>query len=94
MVALTGGRPTASSAGNVTSVPEPTTALIAPATRPASATRTASHPDTTWNPLPLARRGRTVAALAAVPVATARAGSLPGRAPAGGFQRADPGNGS
>src|SRR5919206_542383 len=37
-VAVTGGRPTASSTGKVTRVPEPTTALIEPATRPAANT--------------------------------------------------------
>src|SRR3954454_11705361 len=44
MVAVTGGSPTASSTGKVTRVPEPTTALIEPAARPARATATISHP--------------------------------------------------
>lgn len=35
MFAVTGGMPTASSVGNVISVPEPTTALIVPAPTPA-----------------------------------------------------------
>src|SRR3954449_428258 len=43
-VAVTGGRPTASSTGNVTRVPEPTTALIPPATNPAAATASISQP--------------------------------------------------
>src|SRR3954452_13590214 len=42
-VAVTGGRPTASSSGKVTRVPEPTTALIEPAASPARATATISH---------------------------------------------------
>src|SRR5918911_2008147 len=37
-VAVTGGGPTASSTGRVTSVPEPTTGLMAPAAVPAAAT--------------------------------------------------------
>src|SRR3954465_4350004 len=43
-VAVTGGRPTASSTGKVTRVPEPTTALIPPAANPAAATATVSQP--------------------------------------------------
>src|ERR1700712_4129244 len=43
MEAVTGARPTASSTGKVTSVPEPTTALMDPAASPASATATISH---------------------------------------------------
>src|SRR3954447_9647806 len=43
-VAVTGGSPTASSTGKVTRVPEPTTALMEPAARPARATATISHP--------------------------------------------------
>ncbi len=38
--AVTGGSPTPSSAGNVTSVPDPTTVLIAPAQHAARATST------------------------------------------------------
>src|SRR3954453_3474957 len=43
-VAVTGGRPTASSTGKVTRVPDPTTALMPPAANPAAATATICHP--------------------------------------------------
>jgi hypothetical protein len=43
VVAVTGGYPSATRTGNVTSVPEPTTALISPAHSPARAMIAASH---------------------------------------------------
>src|SRR5690606_16224182 len=43
MVAVTGGYPRASSTGKVNSVPDPTTALIAPAPMPATRIASASH---------------------------------------------------
>ncbi len=43
-LATIGGYPTASSVGNVISVPEPITALIAPAANPAASTRMTSSP--------------------------------------------------
>src|SRR5690606_41973878 len=43
VVAVTGGYPSATSTGNVTSVPEPTTVLIIPAQTPAKVIRTACH---------------------------------------------------
>src|SRR6266702_798998 len=42
-LAVSGGYPTASSTGNVTRVPDPTTELIMPATTPAPATATACN---------------------------------------------------
>ena len=42
-LATSGEYPTASSTGNVTSVPEPTTTLMAPAAPPASSTTMASR---------------------------------------------------
>src|SRR5690625_2564752 len=41
--AVTGGKPTDTRTGKVTSVPEPTTELIVPAQKPASRTTTACH---------------------------------------------------
>ena len=43
VVAVTGGYPSATRTGKVTSVPEPTTALISPAHTPARAMIAASH---------------------------------------------------
>src|SRR3954454_10656134 len=57
IVAVTGGRPTASSTGKVTRVPEPTTALMPPAANPAAATATICHPVMRPSPRSLARRG-------------------------------------
>ncbi|GMA84920.1 hypothetical protein GCM10025868_01700 [Angustibacter aerolatus] len=44
--AVTGGTPRASSTGNVTSVPDPTSEFIAPAVAPASATASSSYQGT------------------------------------------------
>ena len=54
--AVTGGRPTARRAGKVTRVPEPTTALMPPAAKPAAATASISHPVMRTSPTSLARR--------------------------------------
>lgn len=43
VVAVTGGKPSATSTGKVTSVPDPTTVLINPAQTPASAMTPTSH---------------------------------------------------
>ena len=47
IVAVTGGYPSATNVGNVIRVPEPTTALIAPAPTPARAIRIMWATDTT-----------------------------------------------
>src|SRR3954470_17255492 len=56
IVAGTGGRPTASSTGKLTKVPEPTTELMPPAANPAAATATISHPVMRSSPSSLTRR--------------------------------------
>ena len=55
-LAVTDGRPTASSVGNVIKLPEPTNALTAPAPKPAAITAIASTPFTARTVLPCRRR--------------------------------------
>jgi hypothetical protein len=57
MVAGTGGRPTASSTGKLTSEPEPTAALMALAPNPAATTATISTPVMRASASSLTRRG-------------------------------------
>src|SRR3954447_26206482 len=56
VVAGTGGRPTASSTGKLTKVPETTTEMMPPAANPAAAADTISHPVMRSSPSSLTRR--------------------------------------